>query len=117
MKPLFTTAVGISYSFPVSRSLLPWWGWSHSLRQEAHILCWFRPRQFPRDYKPIPAIPRTAPGHDPRQRPLNQKAAPLREFQHDHVLAKSLYGLILAGPGSVAFSGGWFVEGGVMPFP
>ena len=77
----------------------------------AHILCWFRPRAFPKDYRPIPAIPRTAPGHEPRQRPLNQKAEPLKEFQHDHVRALGKnHGLTLVGARLRDFSGRWFVS-------
>ena len=62
----------------------------------AHILCWFRPRKIPKDYKPIPAIPRTAPGTEPRQRPLGQKVDPLKVFQHDHVYQAAHVGPITA---------------------
>ena len=60
------------------------WG-GHVCLHQAHILCWFRRRQLPEDYRPIPAIPRTAPGNEPRQRPLASTVEPLTEFQHDHV--------------------------------
>ena len=57
----------------------------------AHILCFFKRRVKPRDFKPIPVIERTAPGVDPRQRPLGQRVELLREqqadtvYQHAHV--------------------------------
>ena len=41
----------------------------------------FKPRAFPKDYKPIPAIPRTALGVEPRQRPATQKVDPLPVYQ------------------------------------
>ena len=62
----------------------------------AHILCWFKPRSFPKDYKPIPAIPRTALGVEPRQRPTTQKVDPLPVYQHDHVYQAAHVGPMVA---------------------
>ena len=47
----------------------------------AHILCWYKRRDKPTDFKAIPVIERTAPGVEPRQRPLAQRVEPLREHQ------------------------------------
>ena len=63
---------------------------------KAHILCWFKPRSFPKDYKPIPAIPRTALGVEPRQRPTTQKVDPLPVHQHDHVYQAAHVGPMVA---------------------
>ena len=62
----------------------------------AHILCWFKPRSFPKDYRPIPAIPRTALGVEPRQRPTTQKVDPLPVHQHDHVYQAAHVGPMVA---------------------
>ena len=64
--------------------------------EKAHILCWFKPRSFPKDYKPIPAIPRTALGVEPRQRPASQKVEPLKDVQHDHVYQAAHVGPMVA---------------------
>ena len=62
----------------------------------AHILCWFERRKKRGDFKPVPVIERTAPGIEPRQRPLNQKVEPLKEFQHDTVYQQAFVGPITA---------------------
>ena len=49
----------------------------------AHILVWFRRRRVDGNFKPVDAVPRTAPGVEPRQRPLEQKVEPLKEKQED----------------------------------
>ena len=48
------------------------------------------------DFKPAPVIERTAPGIEPRQRPLNHKVEPLTEFQHDTVYQQAFVGPITA---------------------
>ena len=62
----------------------------------AHILCWFERGKKRDDFKPVPVIERTAPGIEPRQRPLNQKVEPLKEFQHDTVYQQAYVGPITA---------------------
>ena len=62
----------------------------------AHILCWFRRRKFPRDYKPIPPVRRTAPGSEARQRPVSQHVPSLREYQHDHLYHSAYVGAVTA---------------------
>lgn len=62
----------------------------------AHILCWFRRRRMPRDYKPVPVLERTVPGIDPRQRPLDQSVKPLKEKQEDNVYQHAEVGPITA---------------------
>ena len=62
----------------------------------AHILCWFKPRAFRKDYKPIPAMPRTAPGAEPTPRPATQKVQPMKELQHDHVYQAAHVGPMIA---------------------
>ena len=49
----------------------------------AHILVWFRRRRVDGNFKPVDAVPRTAPGVEPRQRPLEQNVEPLKEKQED----------------------------------
>ncbi len=68
--------------------LTDWWDRTEAQMRaalHAHILCWFKPRETRKDYKPVPVVPRTAPGTEQRQRPLDQKVAPLREKQEDNV--------------------------------
>ena len=51
----------------------------------AHILIWFRPR---RSNAPVlPAVPRTAPGTEPKQRPRAQKVEPLadEDYREDNM--------------------------------
>ena len=62
----------------------------------AHILCWFKRRKKPDDFKPIPVIERTAPGVEPRQRPFGQTVPPLREHQEDTVYQHAHVGSITA---------------------
>ena len=62
----------------------------------AHILCWFKPREKRKDFKPIPVIERTAPGVEPRQRPLDQKVVPLKAHQADTVYQTAHVGPITA---------------------
>ena len=76
-----------------------WWDRTEAQMRaalHAHILCWFKPRPVPQDYKPIPAISRTAPGVEPRQRPAAQKVDPLPTFQHDHVYHHAHVGPMIA---------------------
>ena len=78
-----------------------WWDRTEAQMRaalHAHILCWFKPRKCPENYKPIKAIPRTAPGVEPRQRPATQKVEPLPagEFQHDHVYHHAHVGPMVA---------------------
>ena len=76
-----------------------WWDRTEAQMRaalHAHILCWFKPRPVPKDYKPIPAIPRAAPGVEPRQRPTAQTVDPLPEFQHDHVYHHAHVGPMIA---------------------
>ena len=52
----------------------------------AHILCWFRPR---RSNAPVlPAVERTAPGTDPKQRPRAQK---VEEFADEDYREDNMY--------------------------
>ena len=78
--------------------------WVFPLRTEAqmraslhaHILCWFKKRKKSDDFKPIPVIERTAPGVEPRQRPLGQTVAPLKEHQEDNIYQHAHVGPITA---------------------
>ena len=48
----------------------------------AHILVWMKKReQKPDGYKPLAPIPRKAPGTDQKQRPSDQRVAPLEKAQ------------------------------------
>ena len=51
----------------------------------AHILVFFKPREVRKDYKPLPALERIVPGHEPRQRARDSTVPPLREHQNDNV--------------------------------
>ena len=62
----------------------------------AHILCWFKKRKKSDDFKPILVIERTAPGVEPRQRPLGQTVAPLKEQQEDNIYQHAHVGPITA---------------------
>ena len=62
----------------------------------AHILCWFKKRKKSDDFKPILVIERTAPGVEPRQRPLGQTVAPLQEHQEDNIYQHAHVGPITA---------------------
>ena len=62
----------------------------------AHILCWFKKRRMSDDFKPIPVIERTAPGVEPRQRPLGQTVAPLQEHQEDNIYQHAHVGPVTA---------------------
>ena len=51
----------------------------------AHILCWYRPR---RSNAPVqPAVKRTAPGTEPKQRPRAQQVEPLadEDYREDNM--------------------------------
>ena len=72
---------------------------THTCRRtiySAHILCWFKRRTKREDFKPIPIIERTAPGVEPRQRPLGQQVEPLKEHQEDTVYQHAHVGSITA---------------------
>ena len=56
-----------------------------------HILCWFRRRRLPSNYRPVPPIERTVPGTEPRQRPLDQTVK-----QEDNVYQHAEVGPITA---------------------
>jgi hypothetical protein len=60
----------------------------------AHILLWFRLRKKPDKYKPVAPVKRTAPGSEPRQRPVGQTVEPLNAKQHDHVYHQAHVGKI-----------------------
>ena len=62
----------------------------------SHSLCWFRRRRLPQNYRPMPAIERTVPGTEPRQRPLDQTVEPLREKQESNVYQHAEVGPITA---------------------
>ena len=61
----------------------------------AHILCWFKRRKKKENFRPIPVIERTAPGVEPRQRPLGQIVKPLKENQEDTVYQHAHVGPIM----------------------
>ena len=64
----------------------------------AHILLWLTARKLPPRYQPIRPVPRTAPGTDPRQRPVGQVVHPLppHERVEDHVYHVAHVGRITA---------------------
>ena len=62
----------------------------------AHILIWFKLRKKPEAFRPIPVIERTAPGVEPRQRPVNQRVGPLKVYQEDTVYQQAYVGPITA---------------------
>ena len=62
----------------------------------AHILVFFKPRELPKNYKQIPAIVRTVPGHEPKQRPRDSVVPPLHEKQEDHVYQAHHVGQMVA---------------------
>ena len=49
----------------------------------SHILCWFQRRRA--EAPVLQAVPRTAPGTEPKQRPRAQKVEPLTEYQEDNM--------------------------------
>ena len=51
----------------------------------AHILVFFKPRETRNDFKPLPALERTVPGHEPRQRGRDSTVPQLSEWQADNV--------------------------------
>ena len=51
----------------------------------AHILCFFKPREMKDDYKPLPALTRVVPGHEPKQRPRDSAVPSMGERQEDNV--------------------------------
>ena len=51
----------------------------------AHILCFFKPREMKDDYKPLPALIRVVPGHEPKQRPRDSVVPSLSERHEDNV--------------------------------
>ena len=62
----------------------------------AHILCFFRPREMKDDYKPLPALTRVVPGHEPKQRPRDSVVPSLGERQEDNVYQTHHVGHITA---------------------
>ena len=54
----------------------------------SHILVWYAKRDIEKDfpmYQPLPALPRTAPGNDCRQRPRTQAVDDLDNYQEDNI--------------------------------
>ena len=51
----------------------------------AHILVFFKPRETRNDFRPLPALERIVPGHEPRQRPRDRTVPPLSNWQADNV--------------------------------
>ena len=51
----------------------------------SHILCWFKRRRRPRNWEPLPAIPATRKGAEPKQRPLTDRLTPLEADEEDSV--------------------------------
>ena len=51
----------------------------------SHILCWYQPRRA--EAPPLKAVPRTAPGTEPKQRPRAQKVEPFEndEYREDNM--------------------------------
>ena len=51
----------------------------------SHILCWYQPRRA--EAPPLKAVPRTAPGTEPKQRPRAQKVEPFAddEYREDNM--------------------------------
>ena len=87
---------------PLGR-ILDWWDRTESQMRgalHAHILCWFWPRKDPhvlnKDYKPLPVIPRTAPGLAPRQRPREQIVEHLKQNQEDEIYHRAQIGRVRA---------------------
>ena len=54
----------------------------------AHILCSFYKRKTSEAHEDLAAVPRTAPGNEPRQRPNTQKVEPLAE---EHYQENNIY--------------------------
>ena len=74
-----------------------WWDRTEAQMRaalHAHILCWFRLRELPEDYKPLQPIPREAPGNEPRQRPREQHVVPLEQYQEDNIYHQAEVGRI-----------------------
>ena len=56
----------------------------------SHILVWYAKRDIQKEfptYQPLPALPRTAPGNDCRQRPRTQVAEDVKfgDYQEDNI--------------------------------
>ena len=66
------------------------------METKAHILVWFRPRQRKADFVDMRPVPRTAPGLEPRQRPLDQTVEPLKEKQEDNCYQYHHMGRVVA---------------------
>ena len=49
----------------------------------SHILLWFQPRHAKAEN--MPAVPRTAPGTEPKQRPRAQIVQPLEKYREDNM--------------------------------
>ena len=62
----------------------------------AHILVFFKPREMKKEWKPLEAIPRTVPGHEPRQRPRDSEVPEMKERQEDNVYQTHHVGQITA---------------------
>ena len=62
----------------------------------AHILAFFKSRETRADFKPLPALERIVPGHEPRQRPRDSNVPPLDEWQADNVYQTHHVGPIIA---------------------
>ena len=62
----------------------------------AHILVFFKPREVKKDFRPLPAIPRIVPGHEPRQRPRDSEVPERKERQEDNVYQMHHVGHITA---------------------
>ena len=74
---------------PLGR-LRDWWDRTEAQMRaalHAHILCWHRLRTKKEGYVPLRAVPRQAPGTQPRQRPRHQRVEPLPEgeYQEDNI--------------------------------
>jgi len=68
--------------------LRDWWDRTEAQNRaalHAHILIWLELRAKKDGYKPLAPIPRTVPGMESRQRPLDKKAVPLKEHQEDNM--------------------------------
>ena len=76
-----------------------WWDRTEAQARAAlhsHILVWMKPREVVANFKPLPSIPRQAPGSEPRQRPKDQIVKKLTDdaYQEDNCYQHAFMGRI-----------------------
>eukprot|EP00973_Karenia_brevis_P092169 12411109-Karenia_brevis.AAC.1 len=93
-----------------------WWDRTEAQMRAAlhsHILVWMKRRPEPPGYERLKAIPREAPGTEPRQRPRNQQVLKLSAYQEDNCYHLAEFGRVwteMVRPSTTGWAHGGFAD-------